>query len=376
VELHSIMPRLSLLKPPLNGREGSVIRGSIFDAILGGKWVTFKCNSTPIDIELEKGIEIDIDAIDFSGLVAAFQGRQVLLYIPDHGYRLDEVVAGSNEGKKFHVTDCSTLDTMRKAKRFERYFATNDLGGVFNIHGHGQFDKLRREGRAKLRVCKNCMSKLNYKGYKTHVTNRDDFVRNFAIPEFFETYSSCFSVMPKSLGITDDGAYTADWKTIADNLKSAKKYKCEECTVDLSDHKRLLHVHHINGRKADNSHANLMVLCADCHRRQPFHQHMYISHGDMQSITRLRRKDSIKPNSWDRALELADPAVYGALSLLRKKGFRVPEIGFEVQGNDSSVVSEFEAAWPSARYALIVAEEQRVDLPNWTIKTIAQLHQE
>ncbi|MDO8908564.1 MAG: hypothetical protein Q7W55_08695, partial [Pseudohongiella sp.] len=46
VELHSIMPRLSLLKPPLNGREGSVIRGSIFDAILGGKWVTFKCNST------------------------------------------------------------------------------------------------------------------------------------------------------------------------------------------------------------------------------------------------------------------------------------------------------------------------------------------
>ena len=47
------MPRLSLLKPPLNGREGSVIRGSIFDAILGGKWVTFKCNSTVLELNFE-----------------------------------------------------------------------------------------------------------------------------------------------------------------------------------------------------------------------------------------------------------------------------------------------------------------------------------
>jgi hypothetical protein len=328
----------------------------------------------PIDIELEKGMEIDIDDIDFSGLVAAFQGRQVLLYIPDHGDKLDEVIAGSNDGKKFHVTDCITLDTMRKARRFERYFATNDLGGIFNVHGYGQFDKQRREGRAKLRVCKNCMTKLNYKGYRTHVANKDEFVKSFAIPEFFETYSSCFSVMPKSLGITDDGAYTTDWKGIADSLKSAKKYICEDCTVDLSDHKRMLHVHHINGRKSDNSFTNLVVLCADCHRRQPFHQHMYISHTDMQLLTRLRRKNNARPGSWEKALELADPAVYGALTLLQKNGFDAPEIGYEVQGNNNTVIAEFEAAWPKKRYALIVAEEQRVDLPSWTIRTIAQLH--
>jgi hypothetical protein len=56
------MPRLSLLKPPLNRREGSVIRGSIFDAILGGKWVSFKCNSTKIVItdEIEELITHNI----------------------------------------------------------------------------------------------------------------------------------------------------------------------------------------------------------------------------------------------------------------------------------------------------------------------------
>jgi len=329
-----------------------------------------------IDIELEQGKEIDIDEIDFTGLVAAFRGRQVLLYIPDHGDKLDDVLAGRDAGKKFHVTDCRTLDAMRKAKRFERYFATNDLGGQFNIYGHGQVDKKRRDGRANLKVCKNCMSKLNYKGYKTHVTNRDDFVRSFAIPEFFETYSSCFSVMPKSLGITDDGAYTADWKGVADHLKFSKKYRCGECTLDLTDHKRLLHVHHINGRKSDNSSINLMVLCADCHRKQPFHQHMYISHADMQLLTRLRRKNDIKPDDWNEALEQADPAVYGALAILRKAGFSAPEIGFEVQDENSAVIAEFEAAWPMDRYALIVSEEQRINLPLWTIQTISQLHQE
>src|SRR5690606_19789276 len=122
-----------------------------------------------VDIELASGKEISIDEIDFSGLVASYQGRQVLLYIPDHGHRLDEVLAGRDEGKKFHVTDCRTLDTMRRHNRFSRYFATNDLSGEFTYHGRSQYDRTRREGRANLKVCKNCTHHLNSKGYRTDV---------------------------------------------------------------------------------------------------------------------------------------------------------------------------------------------------------------
>jgi hypothetical protein len=38
--------------------------------------------------------------------------------------------------------------------------------------------------------------------------------------------------------------------------------------------KDLLHVHHINGVKSDNSEMNLRVLCQYCHGEQPNHEHM------------------------------------------------------------------------------------------------------
>lgn len=352
-------------------READKVAEERADFILTPDTVEFE----PIDIELEEGKEIDISEVDFSGLVASFRGRQVLLYIPDHSFKFDEVMSGQEEGRKFHVTDCRTLDSMRSAERFERYFATNDLSGNFNISGFGKRDRTRREGKAKLRVCKNCMTRLNYKGYATSVRNKDEFVTSFSIPEFFETYSSCFRHMPKALRITDNGDYTQDWPKIAGGLKAANNYSCEECQVNLKGHKRLLHVHHINGNKSDNDRRNLKVLCVDCHRHQPYHQHIHVSHSDMQLITRLRRKDDIKPDSWSEAITLADPAIQGALELLRKEGLSPPEIGYEVQDDKQAVVAELEAAWPVAKFAVVISEEQKLGVEGWNLMTISELHQ-
>lgn len=330
----------------------------------------------PIDIELEKGLEIDINSVDFSGPVASYQGRQILLYIPDQGHYIDDVLTGRHEGKKFHVTDCRTLDSMRKQNRFERYFATNDLSGEFKVFGHTTWGSKQVEGVARLRVCKNCMMRLNYKGFRTEVRAKDAFVRDFNIAEFFETYSSFFSTLPRALRATDNTGYTNDWPTIASKLKSARNFTCEECRVDLTDAKRLLHVHHINGVKSDNDRGNLRVLCAGCHRQQPHHSHLHVSHADMQTINRFRRQQSVTLNEWDEALKLADPAVYGALSMLRKDGYPTPEIGYEIQDQGQAVIAEFEAAWPSMKFALVLTDAQKNEVAGWTIKTISELHRE
>lgn len=331
-----------------------------------------------IDLKLEEGIEIDIDEVDFSGPVASYKGRQVLLYIADHGSQVEQVVAAPDKGNRFHVTDCVTLESMRRNSRFERYVVTNDLSGKFLIHGQNSWNLHRIEQRAELWVCKNCMNRLNYKGYKTDVRNKDEFVRKFNIPEFFETYSSLFRTMPKAFTATEAGTYTDNWAEVSTKIRASKNYTCDECKVCLVEAKALCHVHHINGVKSDNTPSNLRVLCADCHRRQPQHGRIHISHADMQLINRLRRQHQQTNRGWEEALRLADPAIFGALSHLRRAGYPPPEIGFELQDEHQRVIVELEAAWPSRRYALVVSEAQipKIGISGWNIVTLADYHED
>ena len=51
----------------------------------------------------------------------------------------------------------------------------------------------------------------------------------------------------------DATGYSGDWKIIASKYKSEKSYTCEYCSVNLKEHKKYLHVHHINGVKSNNN---------------------------------------------------------------------------------------------------------------------------
>lgn len=310
----------------------------------------------PIDTQLGDGIEVEFEDIEFKDGLASYQGRQVLLYIKDHGNRILDALQDGSKGKKFHVADCITLNEMRRKGRFERYVVTNNLNGSFSISGEdwktGQF----YEGETSLDVCKNCLKYLNYKGFQTG-RNKGDIFKKFNLTDFFDTYSSFFKFIPSGIADKINKGYTDDWDEISRNIKAKFNHVCQQCGLDLTNNKRLLHTHHINGVRHDNRLDNLKPLCADCHRKQPNHQHLFIKHEDSQAINHLRRLQGLTVrDNWADVINLADPALHGVIDLLMQYKLPLPEVGYEIKGlnKDSSKV---ELAWPVRKLGIAINEE-------------------
>lgn len=70
----------------------------------------------PIDKQLNQGVEVNFEDIEFETGLASYQGRQVLLYIKDHSFnnKIYTVLEDGSKGNKFHVADCEMLERMRK----------------------------------------------------------------------------------------------------------------------------------------------------------------------------------------------------------------------------------------------------------------------
>ena len=309
-------------------------------------------------ISSSSGFEIGIQDVNSEQGLLSVKGRQVLLFIPDHGFKVEDAIADGAVGKKFHIAHCRTLEEMKRRNRFERYKVTNNLSGVFEVYG---YNDTRQEitGEARLAVCKNCLNLLNYKGAANGTAaNRNDIVNTFDIGEFFSTYSSLFKHLPKGVNQNVKG-YTTDWREVSAKVRQSAKYVCQNCHVDLSSQKNLLHVHHKNGVKHDNSEINLIVLCADCHRKEPMHEHLFVKHSDTQTINRLRREQNIIQNGqpeWDSVQELADPSVHGILDHAQRKGYSPPEVGYELTTAKGRVIAELELAWPHKKFGIFIDE--------------------
>lgn len=324
---------------------------------MGAEQVTIDLQDVWHDGEVEfddqlssTGVEIKLDELASEQGLLSVRGRQVLLFIPDHGFKVQDVLDDPSKGNKFHVSDCRTLEDMKRKKRFERYKVTNNMSGLFDIYGTSDFNG-SLEGTVELHICKNCINQLNYKGAANKtVSDRTNLVKSFDIEEFFTTYSSLFRRLPKQHIKDITKGYSRDWESISSATRKAVNYQCQHCKVDLSSAKRLLHVHHRNGEKSDNSRENLVALCADCHRKEPYHQHMFVKHSDTQQINKLRNEQGVLTTSnWTSIKQKADPSLTGVIDHCIKKGYSIPDVGFSIkdQVNNNEIVLEL--AWPEKK---------------------------
>ena len=206
-------------------------------------------------IDLVGGIEIDLQDVEAGpGKLLTYRGEQVILYIKDTRSSQWTLENEPEKSRRFHIAECRTLDRMREEA---------------------------------LKVCKNCLSSLNWRGYEKPADrlqfgggkqqSRTQIWERFAIDEFLREYSTFFRSKPSRKDLSAKlNIYVEDWPHISEQRRWQAKWRCETCSVGLSAHPNLLHCHHKNGVVTDNDPSNLMVLCALCHAEQPGHNHMKV----------------------------------------------------------------------------------------------------
>jgi hypothetical protein len=221
------------------------------------------------------GLEIGFDEVnvhDDGTLI--YKNARVLLYIRDvHPYQ-EQI-----DLPKFHVAHCPTLKNMSEVGRSHRYLISARVDGTFRLNVF-RGNAMKTETQS-LNVCQNCLGALEFNGFKNNFTRpeRALHVSAFTPAGFFEQYPRLLDGAGHGdSNVAPINAYTADFPKISTQVRTAAGWRCQEvtCKYDCSSPslRQYLHVHHLNGNRADNSPRNLKAVCVECHAKQPKHSHV------------------------------------------------------------------------------------------------------
>lgn len=267
----------------------------------------------------ETGKEADIENPDDlrelfheSGLLVS-AGRPVLVYIRDHIVMTPDPLT-PEECRKVHFTVCRTLQRMADKGHFERYRRTMSESNIYVIDVSSSRGRVS-EVRMRLDPCKNCLDNVRYAGYshgmrrheKQRIVKAFDarvimeamrrHLRRFSKRDAAEPFGRLARVlrelMDRAVSLDPAGSpsgYRRSFQKTAQSYKDKMRWICEDCGVSLyADELRyLLHVHHRNGVKYDDTESNLQALCVLCHQKR--HQHpIGFDKGDERKVRRARK---------------------------------------------------------------------------------------
>ena len=226
-----------------------------------------------IDVGDISEVEVDPDG-SFT-----YRGRKVLVYIRDQS------VGNSDELRDFryHVAECGTLIQMREQNRYARYVVTTRTDSYFvvNLFRMGQDDPFKKHFTRHMEVCKNCLTALDWKGYKAlGGSAKTACWENFDPRAFLDRYGSKVKGLPvHSPETAPINEYPHDWSEISCRERERAGWTCNHCSLICSDPeaRKWLQLHHRDGNKANSSPGNLESLCLECHAQKFAHEHLRLT---------------------------------------------------------------------------------------------------
>lgn len=192
-------------------------------------------------------------------------------------YIKDQRAVDYYDSYRFHLCWCKTIEQMVNEGRKNRYLATVRDDGFFRVNH--QINGRNMEKLKKLDLCKYCKKMLEA---------RNMYFSPFTLSDFFRKYQTDIaeSFQREETHISKE-QYAPDHREVAARYKAEVQYKCQKCGTDYSQNKELLELHHKDGNGQNNQHYNLVVLCIDCHSKEPRHSRVKNSPQFREKINKL-----------------------------------------------------------------------------------------